>query len=184
MIPLAYVIRANEDVPAAAPPLQVGQPHSDAHGSIEGKLIARASHTHALFWDDNAAVYYALEEATHSTSYAASISPSRGPRMVVVHCWSSRINMLEMINGRQKFANKMTYCTHVCGKVNQTFHWRALLPNTIMHSYQCNSVLSTLHTSFQMSSPELGINWKESRVLIWVYKLQWQACGLTTAPME
>ena len=80
MIPLAYVIRANEDVPAAAPPLQVGQSHSDAHGSIEGKLIARASHTHALFWDDNAAVYYALEEATRSSSYAASIKPFQRSR--------------------------------------------------------------------------------------------------------
>ena len=75
MIPLAYVIRTNKDVPVVAPPLQVGQPHSDAHGSIEGKLIVWASHTHALFWDDNAAVYYALEEATCSTSYAASIKP-------------------------------------------------------------------------------------------------------------
>ena len=67
MIPLAYIIRTNEDVPAVAPPLQAGQPHSEAHGSIEGEMIARASH--------NAAVYYALEEATHSTSYAASIKP-------------------------------------------------------------------------------------------------------------
>ena len=75
MIPLAYVIRENEDVPAVAPPLQVGQPHSDAHGSIEGELIAWASHAHALFRDNNAAVYYALEEATCSTSYAASIKP-------------------------------------------------------------------------------------------------------------
>ena len=38
-------------------------------------MIAQASHTHAMFRDDNAAVYYALEEATHSTSYAASIKP-------------------------------------------------------------------------------------------------------------
>ena len=75
MIPLAYIIRTNKDVPAVAPPLQVGQPHSDAHGSIKGELIAWASHTHALFRDDNAAVYYALEEATCSTSYAASIKP-------------------------------------------------------------------------------------------------------------
>ena len=49
MIPLAYVIRMNEDVPAVAPPLQAGQPHSEAHGSIEGEMIVRASHTHAMF---------------------------------------------------------------------------------------------------------------------------------------
>ena len=75
MISLAYVTRTNEDVPVVAPPLQVGQPHSEEHGSIKGEMIAHASHTHALFRDDNVAVYYALEEATRSTSYAASIKP-------------------------------------------------------------------------------------------------------------
>ena len=40
MIPLAYVIRTNEDVTVVAPPLQVGQSHSDVHGSIKGELIA------------------------------------------------------------------------------------------------------------------------------------------------
>ena len=75
MIPLAYVTRKNEDDPAVVPPLQIGQLHSEEHGSIEGELVACASHTHALFRDDNAAVYYALEEATRSTSYAASMKP-------------------------------------------------------------------------------------------------------------
>ena len=75
MIPLAYVTRQDEDVPAVAHPLMAGQPHSEAHGSMEGEMIAWASHTHAMFRDDNAAVYYALEEATRSTSYAASIKP-------------------------------------------------------------------------------------------------------------
>ena len=56
-------------------PLQIRQLHSEKHGSIEGELIACALHTHALFRDDNAAVYYAREEAMCSTSYAASIKP-------------------------------------------------------------------------------------------------------------
>ena len=42
---------------------------------MEGELIARALHTHALFRDDNSVVYYHLEEATRGTSYAASIRP-------------------------------------------------------------------------------------------------------------
>ena len=42
---------------------------------MEGELVARASHTHALFRDDNSVVYYHLEEATRGTSYAASIKP-------------------------------------------------------------------------------------------------------------
>ena len=76
--------------------------------------------------------------------------------MVTVHSWHSQISMLATTSGRWKFASRMTYFIHVCGKVNQTSHWRASLPNTIMHLYQCNSVLSTLHTSFQMSTPEFG----------------------------
>jgi len=75
MIPLAYVIRDNEDVPAAAPPLENTQPYSTEHGSLVEEMIARASHTHALYREDNASVYYALEEATRGTSYAASIKP-------------------------------------------------------------------------------------------------------------
>ena len=75
VIPLIYVIRTEVAVPAAAPPLANNQPHSTEHGSIEAELIARASHTHPLFRDDNAMVYHYLEEATRTTSYAASIKP-------------------------------------------------------------------------------------------------------------
>jgi len=74
-VPLSYVIRENTNVPAVAPTLATNQPFSTDHGSVEGELIARASHTHALFRDDNAQVYYFLEEATRTTSYAASIKP-------------------------------------------------------------------------------------------------------------
>ena len=75
MIPLAYVIRTNPQVPGTAPTLAPNQPHSTEHGSVEDELIARASHTHALFRDDNSVVYYHLEKATRGTSYAASIKP-------------------------------------------------------------------------------------------------------------
>jgi hypothetical protein len=75
MIPLAYVIREDVAVPAAAPALLLRQPHSLEHGSVEAELVARARHNHALYRDDNANVYYKLEEATRSTPYAASIKP-------------------------------------------------------------------------------------------------------------
>ena len=75
MIPLAYVIRIDPQVLGPAPTLAANQSHSTEHGSVEGELIARASHTHALFRDDNSVVYYHLEEATRGTSYAASIKP-------------------------------------------------------------------------------------------------------------
>jgi hypothetical protein len=61
--------------PAAAPALEQHQPYSAEHGSIEAELIARASHDHALYRDDNAEFYYKLEEATRDTAYADSIKP-------------------------------------------------------------------------------------------------------------
>jgi hypothetical protein len=62
-------------IPDAAPALAQNQPHSNDHGSVEGELVARASHEHTLFRDDNASVYHYLEEATRSTSCAASTKP-------------------------------------------------------------------------------------------------------------
>ena len=75
MIPLAYEIQIDPQVPGNAPPVAANQPHSTEHGSVDGELVARAPHTHALFRDDNSVVYYHLEEATRGTSYAASIKP-------------------------------------------------------------------------------------------------------------
>ena len=79
-IPLAYIIRDEPNPPAMALPLAPGQPHSMEHGSVEAELIAWASHTHALFWNDNSDLYFLLEEATLSTQYAASIKPFQRSR--------------------------------------------------------------------------------------------------------
>ena len=75
MIPLAYVIQIDSLVPDTPPPLAANQPHSTEHGCVEGELVARAAHTHALYRDVNSVVYYLLEEATRGSSYAASIKP-------------------------------------------------------------------------------------------------------------
>ena len=74
-IPLAYVTRETVEVPAACPERAQNAPHTQTFGSVEADLVARASHDHPLFRDDNAAVYYDLETATRATSYAASIKP-------------------------------------------------------------------------------------------------------------
>ena len=79
-IPLIYVTRDEVAVPAVVPPLAAGQPHSTVAGSVEEELIARASHTHALFREDNGLVYFKLEVATRGTSYAASIKPFQRAR--------------------------------------------------------------------------------------------------------
>ena len=59
MIPLAYVIRIDPQVPGLAPPLALNQPHSTEHS----------------------VVYYHLEEATRGASYAASIKFFREEKM-------------------------------------------------------------------------------------------------------
>ena len=74
-IPLAYVIRDEVTVANVCPPLANNQPYTDEHKSVEGDMIARASHTHGLYAADNAAVYFKLEEATRGTTQADTISP-------------------------------------------------------------------------------------------------------------
>ena len=75
IIPLSYVIQAEVEPPAVAPPLEAGQPHSVEHGLVENELVACALHMHALFHDDNSTIYHALEEATHMMTYTALIKP-------------------------------------------------------------------------------------------------------------
>ena len=74
-IPLAYVVRELQAVPVAVPAQATDMPHTTEHGSVEADLIARASHAHPLYRDDNAQVYYDLEIALRGTSYLASIKP-------------------------------------------------------------------------------------------------------------
>ena len=75
MILLAYVICEHANPPGTAPPCATSQPHLEEHGLVEMDMIMRASHDHALFCEDNAKVYFKLEEATRSTMYAALIKP-------------------------------------------------------------------------------------------------------------
>ena len=73
-ISLAYVVRDSELVSGLCPLLKTDQPYSDEHGSINDDLIAYASHTNGLFRDNNADVYFKLEEA-RGTAYYDLIKP-------------------------------------------------------------------------------------------------------------
>ena len=75
--PLTLVVWAGAIVPAVPPPLQAGKPHSEQHGSIEGDLIGRMTHNHALFKVDNGAVYDMIESSTRGSDVTSSISPFR-----------------------------------------------------------------------------------------------------------
>ena len=74
-IPLSYVIRDTVDVPRDAPALMPNQPYTAEYESVEEEMIARATHTRPLYRDDNASLYFYLEEATHSNMYTSSIQP-------------------------------------------------------------------------------------------------------------
>ena len=71
--PLSYVVHEEVTAPVHAPPLVPVHSHPEYLGSVEVGLVARASHMHALYCDDNYLVYYKLYEATCSPPYAAPI---------------------------------------------------------------------------------------------------------------
>ena len=53
----------------------VGMTYSEYHGLVEDRLVAQANHTDGLYPTDNTTVCYKLEEATSTTTYAASTAP-------------------------------------------------------------------------------------------------------------
>ena len=114
--PLLYVIRQNIAVPVTCPPLATNQPYSDKHGSIEMDLIARASHDHGLFHDNNAQVYYKLEEATRSTQYLDSIKPFQ-------RCKDGRA-AFEALNGQYAGADKWELELKKQNKLLHTRKWK------------------------------------------------------------
>ena len=63
---LSYVIR-DEVAPPPITPEAPAQAYTLEHGSLEADLLARVSHTHGLFRNDNKAVYFKIEEATRTT---------------------------------------------------------------------------------------------------------------------
>eukprot|EP00957_Ditylum_brightwellii_P132104 10071869-Ditylum_brightwellii.AAC.1 len=74
-IPLSYVTRATALASRTASDHKDDLPHGEEFDSIEEELTAQASHTHPLYHEDNAAVYYCLEEAVQGTQYVLSLKP-------------------------------------------------------------------------------------------------------------
>ena len=77
-IPLYYVVRPESAVAVAPPPLLPDQAYSEEHGSVENELIARASHTHALWKVDNRMVFDIIERATRGNpAFSGTITAFR-----------------------------------------------------------------------------------------------------------
>ena len=78
--PVGYVVRAVAAVDATPPARQVGDPHSEETGSIEGDLTARMTHNHPLYKVDNGSVFDMIELAVRGHDVAAIIAPFRRAR--------------------------------------------------------------------------------------------------------
>ena len=107
MIPLAYVIRINPQVPGIAPTLAPSQPHSTEHGSVEEELIARASHTHALFRDDNSVVYYHLEKAKNPALKKSKSSMKKQVASLVEAALNKSVKFDDQVNDEEKYIMSM-----------------------------------------------------------------------------
>ena len=181
MIPLTYAIRTNPQVPGIAPTLAPNQPHSTEHGSVEEELIARASHTHALFRDDNSVVYYHLEKATRGTSYAASIKPftrakdGRGAWKALTSQYAGKDKWEAEINAKNNFY------TPGFGRGRAIFHLRTSFPNIEMPMSPCKPVLNMCSINSQMNIQGLDSCSRRFNALMQDFKLPWQASKLTMA---
>ncbi len=79
-VPLAYVIRENEGVPAALPGQAHGRPWSVGHDSLIDELIRFTPHVGASFRDDNGTVFRLLQEVLAGTQHMSSIKPFQARR--------------------------------------------------------------------------------------------------------
>eukprot|EP00957_Ditylum_brightwellii_P135375 10322321-Ditylum_brightwellii.AAC.1 len=72
-IPMSYATR---ETALLSRPVSVNSenlPHDEEFKSIEEEFVAQALHMHSFYHEDNAAVYYCLEEAVRSTQYASTL---------------------------------------------------------------------------------------------------------------
>ena len=74
-IPLSCVIRESDTLPGMVLSIMRGKSCSEEHGSMERKIIMRASHTHPNFKEDNSKAYYYIKKTTRTTMHDASINP-------------------------------------------------------------------------------------------------------------
>ena len=78
-VPLVYVIR-DEIVNGTSNYFEADQLYYTETGSIEAELVQKASHSHPLFREDSAKLYFDLEEDICGTVYAGSIQPFQRKR--------------------------------------------------------------------------------------------------------
>ena len=150
-------------------------------------MIAHASHGHALFHEDNSQVYYHLEEATRRTSYAASIKPFQQCKDRQ-GAWFTLTNQNAVCDKWEAEIKKQDDLLHMhCGKGNQTFCSKVLLPSIRMLISQCYNAQNTWNISCLMSTPGSVTYLRACRILgltafnsllQCVNRLVWEVCSV------
>jgi hypothetical protein len=94
------------------------------YGSVEGDLVAHASHGHALFREDNASVYYFLEEATRGTAYVALMKPFQRAK----NGCEAYLSIQNQYGGKDKWEAEIKKQDDLLhnrnGKARATLYWR------------------------------------------------------------
>eukprot|EP00957_Ditylum_brightwellii_P155168 11812456-Ditylum_brightwellii.AAC.1 len=116
-IPLSYVTRATALASRPSSDHKDDLPYGEEFDSIEEELVTQASHMHPLYCEDNAIVYYCLEEAVRGTQYALSFKPYQQVKMEG-RLWSPlHSSLLELTNGKQNYTQGISFCMKRCGMV-------------------------------------------------------------------
>jgi hypothetical protein len=177
-IPLAYVIRPEATVPTIGAQA-AGTPHSVQHEAINAEMIARASHGHPLFREDNSSVYYnKLEEATRATSYTASIKPYQRTKNGR-DAWLALSNQYDKWEAKIKRHEQLMHTRKWKGQSNFTLERFIAQHRNAFISMQAAAEYVTYH--IPNSHSQVGyIYLMQSSVVMLDYKLQW----LTSRPTK
>ena len=117
----------------AAPALAAGEPYSLEHGSVEQELVARASHMHALFREEQLGCLLQTGRGKQEEHHMRPLSShSRWQNKAGRHGWQSLGSMQGRTSGRRKSSDRSNSSTHVCGRDRAIFPWRSSSPTTAM----------------------------------------------------
>ena len=112
----------------------------------------RASHTHALYRDENSLFYYKLEETTRSTPYAAFIKLFHHPN----DGRAAWLALSSQYNGQDKWEkelkNRMICYTPECGRDRSTPPLKSSSSSIGTHLYQCSTALNVFSTNFPQNT--------------------------------
>ena len=83
-------------------------PHSEEHGSVEDKIVARVVCEHQPLEDDIIKVFYYLEEAEWVTQHTSSIKPYQRKKMIRMLSYYYFSNIVESISRNKISIGKMS----------------------------------------------------------------------------